>query len=57
MNNTVWIIIYRELYIESVWSTLELAQAAIHYHVLDSKTHYTEYRIIKRQINETKYDR
>lgn len=57
-NDKVFIVFYCEArdqtnhYIESVWSSRELAQAAIHYHANSSKTKFSDFRIVERDVNK-----
>jgi hypothetical protein len=59
MTEKVFIVFFRESidqsnhWIESVWSTRELAQAAIHYHANKSNKDLRNYHIIEREINKT----
>jgi hypothetical protein len=59
MTDKVFIVFYCERndhnnhFIESVWSTKELAQAAIHYHANKSNEQLRNYSIIEREINKT----
>ena len=56
MTEEIYIVIRvtptKDTIIESVWTTRELAQAAIHYHARDAKTVPANFYIAFREINK-----
>lgn len=38
--------------VESVWSTWELANAAIEYHAMNSNSNRTGYLVLEREVNK-----
>lgn len=41
-------------FIESVWTSLELARSAIEYHAFNSNVHPLDYTIVEREVNTAK---
>ena len=52
-GSNIYIIMYRDMYVESIWTSYALAQAAIAFHVKSANTTFEEYKIIERMVNVT----